>query len=230
MSRRQQPADPLLDVYQCVSDNKDFDTVYDDISAHPEWLTTFANGKNWSVLHHIVDHGNVQQLERLLELQSNNIQFRLLTKTKDDNLTVLDIAKRNSTKHPAMFQRIDRLVKMDELLNHAKERQWPQCKQLIQGCPEILNEKPPYRKYYVLHHIGHVGDRRFFDELHNQYKFDLNLSADKDKTVCEIANENGHQDFASYVKQLRSTQSQILERSNFCDATELWIIDKTLKI
>ncbi|CAF1587603.1 unnamed protein product, partial [Didymodactylos carnosus] len=208
MTRRAQTVEPILNAYQCASDNKDFQAVYKDILAHPEWLSVIPDGKNWSILHHIVQHGDVQQLNRLLDLQRHNLQFRLLIKTKDTNLTVLDIAKQNSTKHPAMFQRIDRLTKMDELLNFAKENQWVKCKQLIRECPEILNQKPPYRKYYFLHHIGHVGEQNVFDELHKQYQFDLSLSVDNDKTVCEIASENGHENFAKYVKQLQKNRTR----------------------
>ncbi|CAF1125668.1 unnamed protein product [Didymodactylos carnosus] len=88
--------------------------------------------------------------------------------------TVLDIASLKDKTTP-MYERINSLIKMDEMLNFAKDANWIKCEEVIQERPKILNEKPPYRKFYLLHHLAYSGAFQEFEHLHEKYHFNLNL-------------------------------------------------------
>ncbi|CAF0856039.1 unnamed protein product [Didymodactylos carnosus] len=182
-------------------ENIDFENVYEAILICPEWLTLIPQDRRWAILHQIVYHGEVDKLDRLLSLQGNNPKFRILSPASDGQ-TVLDIAK-DETK--PMFERINRLKKMDDMLNYAKERNWTKCKELIQERPEIINEKPPYRYFYLIHHLAYSGDTKIFDDLRKKYHFDLNLVVGNNKTAYDIACENEQEEFANYLNQLKTT-------------------------
>ncbi|CAF4622186.1 unnamed protein product, partial [Didymodactylos carnosus] len=164
----------LSDAYSCAHQDDDFETVYRSILMHPEWITKIPDGRKWAILHQIVYHGNVDQLNRLLSLQTQNTSFRLLSKTSDDK-TVLDIARDLMTDNPEMLQQIERLLNIDDLLNNAKKGRWNTCKDILLKMPEIINEKTPYRHFYFIHQIAYVGDKNMFDEFNQQFHFDLNV-------------------------------------------------------
>ncbi|CAF1433087.1 unnamed protein product [Didymodactylos carnosus] len=217
--RSQRPVTPTIDDLNTLArENKDFDTIYQCIMKHPEWLTQIPSGRRWGIIHQIVFHGNVDQLNRLLTQQAQNPNFLLLSKTGDDK-TVLDIAREEVKKNAAMYKRIERLTTMDELLSNAKAENWTACRDLLKKMPDIINEKPAYRRFYFIHQIAYVGDRRVFDEFNQQYHFDLNLLSNNDKSAVDIANDQGHHDFAKYVKSLKEknqsrTTSDQISRAN----------------
>ncbi|CAF2907224.1 unnamed protein product [Rotaria sp. Silwood2] len=102
-----------------------------------------------------------------------------------------------------MYKRIERLVVMDDLLNNAKGRKWEVCKYILNKTPDIINEKPPYRKFYFIHHIAYKGDRKAFDDFNQQNQFDLSLLTNDDKSIIDIANEKGNQDFVQHINSLK---------------------------
>jgi hypothetical protein len=85
-------------------------------------------------------------LNEVLALQTANPQFRLLCKTLD-NKTVREIAADGEHLYPEMKRRIERLVILDQLLNHAKTCEWDSLAELVREQPDIVNEKPPYRRF-----------------------------------------------------------------------------------
>ncbi|CAM4850068.1 unnamed protein product, partial [Rotaria magnacalcarata] len=126
-SRTTQPVRMTIDDLQkSARSNKDFEAIEQGIIDHPEWLIQIPNGRKWAIIHQLVYHGNVDQLNRLLVLQTQNPQFLLLSKTADKK-TVLDIARDEMKRNEAMYQRIERLVTMDELLANAKIGNWELC-------------------------------------------------------------------------------------------------------
>ncbi|CAF1140070.1 unnamed protein product [Didymodactylos carnosus] len=201
MSQHSQPENESFRLAAAIlnaRENIDFENVYQAILLRPEWLTLIPPGHRWAILHQIVYHGKVDQLDRLLALEGNNAKFRILSPTNDGQ-TVLDIAEARP-----MLERINRLKKMDEMLNYAKETNWTKCKELIQERPEIINEKPPYRYFYLIHHLAYTGDTKIFDDLHKKYHFDLSLVVGNNKTAYDIASENEREDFVNYLSKLQT--------------------------
>ncbi|CAF0859423.1 unnamed protein product [Didymodactylos carnosus] len=195
----------LQEAYECAKTNNNWSKVSASIMIHPDWLNTIPHNRRWNILHQIVYSGDVMHLNEVLVLQATNPSFRLLCPTKD-NKTALDIARERKEANPTMLQKIERLKKLDELLNYARECKWPLCKQLIEEEPNIVNEKPPYRRYYLAHHLAYVGQLQIFSEFSGicQFKLDLlgtsNLT--DNKTVNEVARDNNHPDFAEYVERI----------------------------
>ena len=129
----------------------DLEEVLTTIRVHPEWLTDIPAYRRWSILHHIIYYGDVNFLDNILATQQFNTNFRLLHTTRDDK-TVLDIARLHN-ENTDMLTRIERLVALDEMLNLAIECQWDKCHEIVTKNPSYGNEKPPYRRYYLLHLI-----------------------------------------------------------------------------
>ena len=218
------------DLCKCAHANTDFETIEKSLMEHPEWFTQVPNGRKWGIIHQIVYHGNVDQLNRLLVLQTQNPNFYLLSETVDsETVTVLDIAREEKGRNDAMYQRIERLVAMDKLLNSAKQSRWEACHSTLNEMPDMINEKPPYRRFYFIHHIAYVGDQKAFDGFKQKYELDLNLLTIDDRSIVDVANGARHESFAQYVKGLKekqqrrksseqfSPESRLLERAHVSD-------------
>jgi len=161
------------------------------------------------MLHQIVFSGDVMHLNEVLALQANNPDFRLLCKTLDDK-TVREVAADRAHIHPQMLRRIERLVAVDQLLNNAKDRKWELVKQCISLQPDIVNEKPPYRRFYLAHHLAYVGELNMFKELSKHCHFKLDLLAEN-KTISQIAREHNQIAFAEYVDSLTNQPNETTE-------------------
>jgi hypothetical protein len=158
------------------------------------------------MLHQIVFSGNVMHLNEVLALQASNPEFRLLCKTADDK-TVREVASERAHAHPQMMRRIERLVAVDQLLNNAKDRKWELVKQCISLQPDIVNEKPPYRRFYLAHHLAYVGELNIFKDLSTVCHFKLDLLAEN-KTISQVAREHNHIAFAEYIESLHTTSNE----------------------
>ncbi|CAF1595393.1 unnamed protein product [Didymodactylos carnosus] len=68
--------------------------------------------------------------------------------------------------------------------------------------PSFINEKPPYRRYYLVHHLVCIGMVKTFLDFQSLSKceFDLNLLADG-KSIYQIAYEWGSFNFADVIKE-----------------------------
>ncbi len=161
------------------------------------------------MLHQIVFSGDVMHLNEVLALQLNNPNFRLLCKTLDDK-TVREVATERAHVHPQMLRRIERLVAVDQLLNNAKDRKWELVIQCISLQPDIVNEKPPYRHFYLAHHLASVGELNMFKELSKKCHFKLDLLADN-KTISQVARENNHEEFAEHIDSLTNQANETTE-------------------
>jgi len=171
--------------------------------------TKFLLGRRWTMLHQIVFSGNVMHLNEVLALQASNPEFRLLCKTLDDK-TIREVASERAHVHPQMLRRIERLVAVDQLLSNAKDRKWELVKQCITLQPDIVNEKPPYRRFYLAHHLAFVGDLDMFKELSKKCHFKLDLLAEN-KTISQVAREHNHAAFAEYIDNLTTESNETTE-------------------
>ena len=209
-------------LHKYAREDTDFDTIEHGIINHPEWLTQIPNGQKWGIIHHIVYHGNVDQLNRLLVPQTKNQNFLLLSKT-DDGKTVLNIAREKMKTNEPMYHRIERLVAMDDVLNYAKSRDWKVSEYILSRMPDIVNEKPPYRKFYFIHHLAYYGDQQLFEKFKKQCQFLLHLLTNDNKSIVDIAHDKGHTAFAQYLNSLRDkkvhpnfTNEGVLKASVLC--------------
>jgi hypothetical protein len=161
------------------------------------------------MLHQIVYCGNVVHLNEVLAYQLSNQEFRLLCKSLDDK-TVREVATERAHVHPQMLRRIERLVAIDQLLNNAKDGKWELVRQFLRQQPDIINEKPPYRKLFLAHYLASTGQLEMFKDLSDICAFKLDLIAD-DKTINQMARENNHLEFAEHIENLQSTIQETTE-------------------
>ena len=201
--------DASLTLDEAVAYAHEFENLENVVLAiylQPTWLTTIPTGRKWSILHQVVLSGDLLTLDQVLSAQKNNPSFRLLTQTRDNPpKTVVDIAKMRKDD-TTILQRIERLETLYKMLQLGKDTKWDECYKLLEKDPALANEKPPYRRYYLIHHIACVGaidQFKRFQEIPN-LRFELLLRADN-KTIVEIAKENGQNYFADYISQLCST-------------------------
>lgn len=190
-------------LHEAINNAKEFQKfpeVLMAISLHPEWLTKIPEPRKWAILHHVIFSGDVNHLDQLLALQKSNTNFRLLTNTSE-NQTILDIvSSRNDI--PDMKKRIEKLIKLDELLNYAKDCQWDKCYKLIEANPSFVNEKPPYRRFYLIHHMACSNAIKEYERFKKipGCQFDLTLRADRLK-INEIAKEHKRPQFAQFIEK-----------------------------
>ncbi|CAF0733855.1 unnamed protein product [Adineta steineri] len=190
----------LQKAVECARNFQDFPQVLMAISLHPEWLTIIPENRKWAILHQIIFSGDVNQLEQLLALQKLNKKFRLQTNTRQQE-TVLDIAALRKDV-PDMLKRIQQLIKLDEMLTYARDCQWDKCYNIIKENPSFVNEKPPYRRFYLIHHIAYANAIKAYETIKQikGCKFDLNLRADR-KKINLIAKEGQQFAFATYIEK-----------------------------
>jgi hypothetical protein len=190
----------LQEAIECAKNFKNFDDVLMAVSLHPEWLIAIPEKRNWAIIHHVVFSGEIKHLDQLLVSQKSNKDFRLLVESRKHE-TILDIAKLLNDEGK-MYKHIERLVTLDEMLDYAKNSQWDQCYEIVQANPNYGNEKPPYRRYYLIHHIACANDIKQFERFKKipKFTFSMNLRADK-KKINVIARENNGLEFAKYIEK-----------------------------
>jgi hypothetical protein len=179
---------------------ENFQDVLMAVSLHPEWLTLIPDERKWAILHQIIFSGHVNNLDQLLALQKANRDFRLLTNTRDQE-TVLDIASLRKDI-PKMREHIQLLIKIDEMLNYARCCKWDECYNIAKENPTFVNEKPPYRRFYLIHHMACANAIDQFQRF-QQIKgcmFDPTLRADR-KKINVIAREANHPEFAAFMEK-----------------------------
>lgn len=166
----------------------------------------FLSGRRWTILHQIVFSGDIAHLNEVLGYQIDSPDFSFLCKTLDDK-TVREVAIERAHVHPQMLRRIERLVAIDQLLSNARNGKWDLVKQCISSQPDIVNEKPPFRRLYLAHYLATTGELDTFKELSKKCHFKLDLLADN-KTLSQTARENNHTEFADYIDTLTTASSE----------------------
>lgn len=101
-----------------------------------------------------------------------------------------------------MTARIQQLIKLDEMLNYAIECKWDRCYEIAKENPSYVNEKPPYRRFYLIHHMACASATEQFERFKKikDCKFDLTLRADR-KKINTIAKEQKQLQFAAYIEK-----------------------------
>ena len=193
---------------------QNFDNVVMAVSLHPEWLTLIPENREWSILHQVAYSGNLDNLYRVLALQKANPNFKPLTPSRDGK-TMVDAAGER-TDAPEIKAHIQKLVILDTMLSYAKECKWDQCYELVKQNPIFANQKPPYRQFYLIHHMASAGaldQLKRFQEIPN-CKFQVTLRA-TGKTAPTIARESGHIQFAEYLEKNYKALFEDTDDANF---------------
>ncbi|CAF1152490.1 unnamed protein product [Rotaria sp. Silwood1] len=189
------------EIYLCAKHNRNWPKLSNALMAHPNWLTVIPDDHQWAMLHQIVYSGNIKHLDEVLALQTTNSNFRLLCETRDGK-TVREIAAEQVNIHSEMLHHIEQFIVIDELLNNAKNRCWNLVKQCITLRPDIVNKKPPYRRFYLIHHLAYVGNLDIFKELNEICHFRLDLYAEN-QTISQLARQHNKIAFAEYIESLQ---------------------------
>ncbi|CAF1570835.1 unnamed protein product [Didymodactylos carnosus] len=207
----------FAEIYQYAKKNVNPDLIYGSLIYNSNVLTTIPPNETLSILHHIVSHGNLDLFSSVIAIP--NLRFILLTKSAGKpSKDILEISHENikkSQQHKMIYKRIKELNELDKFVEYAKHNQTDQCKQmLIQTDIDLANMKPPYRKYYLIHHLAYANNRREFDELRNlgTCHFNMLLLTSDNKTAAEVAFENHHKDFGNYLESLSPEMKKIREK------------------
>ena len=195
-------------VYDIIKHKKHqrYDAVYCTLLVKPDYLTILPDNESYSILHYIVLHGLLDLFNKVIAIP--NIRLILLSKTATrPSKDVLQISHENQNKsndHKKLYETIDHLVLMDKFVEHGKLNQVNECKRMLEQDEELVNQKPPYRKYYLIHHLAYANDREAFDKLRQLCHFDMTLLTSDKKTASEVAFERDHKNFAKYLESLSS--------------------------
>ena len=190
----------LKNAVEAARDFKDFDKVLLAVSLHPEWLTVIPEERKWAILHQVILSGHVGHLNQLLYLQKPNRSFRLLTDTRD-GLTILAVAQKRDDI-PSMLKYIEKLIKLDEMLNNARECKWNPCYDIVKENPSYFNEKTPYRRYYLIHQLIFADALDQFKRFESIPDFTFNFTIRCDQQKINIfARKHNCNRFAEYLEQ-----------------------------
>ncbi|CAF2869787.1 unnamed protein product, partial [Rotaria sp. Silwood2] len=178
-------------IYDIVkrNDKTQWDLVYRTLLVKSNYLTLIPDNGNYSILHYLVMHGLLDLFNKVIAIP--NIRFILLTKTATKPAKdILQISSENQNKsdtHKKLYETIQRLVEMDKFVEHAKNNHISECRKMLQQDEDLANLKPPYRKYYLIHHLAYANNKGAFDQLHNMCTFDMKLLTNDKKTASEVA-------------------------------------------
>ncbi|CAF1252169.1 unnamed protein product [Rotaria sordida] len=204
------------DIYDIVkrNDKTQYDLIYRTLLAKSEYLTLMPDNDNYSILHYLVMYGLLDLFNKVIAIP--NIRFILLTKTATKpQKDILQIANENQTKsstHKKLYDTIERLVIMEKFVEHAKNNQINECRKMLQQDEDLANLKPPYRKYYLIHHLAFADNKNAFDQLRSMCNFDMKLLTNDKKTASEVAFEHNHTRFATYLESLSPEMRAIREQ------------------
>ncbi|CAM4746651.1 unnamed protein product [Rotaria magnacalcarata] len=191
-----------------------FDEVYRTLLVKPDDFTTIPDNDNYSILHYLVINGALDLFNRIIAIP--NIHFILLTQTATKpRKDALQLAIDNQTKssdHKKLYETINRLVILDKFVGHGKHKQIRDCRNMLLQEPDLINLKPPYRKFFLIHHLAFDNSRDAFDQLRESGVMNMTLLTNDQQTASEIALEQNHKEFAAYLESLSPEMRSIREQ------------------
>ena len=160
------------------------DKVYRFLFLHPDDLFTIPKRRAWSIAHQIVYNGDVFFLKRVLALYYDD-QINIRTPAADEaKSTLLDVARSRRDLCKDMCKYVEDLFLCDDLIQAARNENWKEVEQLLKDHPRLINEKPCYSTYFVLHYLVQNGDRNRLENFFRRFRFDSNVySADRETPV-----------------------------------------------
>jgi hypothetical protein len=206
----------LEEVHDIVKRNErsHFDLVYRTLLVKSNYLSEFPSKEQCTILHYLVQHGAFDLFNKVIAIP--NIRFILLTRTLGKpSKDIEEIAKENKGKsndHKKLYQRIQSLVLMDKFVEYAKLNEIGECKKMLELDRDLVNQKPPYRKYYLIHHLAYANNKDAFDQFQKICTFDMTLLTNDQKTASEVALEQNHTRFAHYLENLSPEMRTLREK------------------
>ncbi len=206
----------LEEIHDLVKRNErsHYDLIYRTLLIKSQYLTEFPGKEQYTILHYLVMHGAYDLFNKVIAIP--NIRFILLsqtlTKPPKDILRIAQENKGKSSDHKKLYQRIENLVQMDKFVEHAKINEINECKKMLELDGNLANQKPPYRKYYLIHHLAFANNKEAFDQLQKLCQFDMTLLTNDQKTASEVAIEQNHTRFAHYLENLSPEMRAIREK------------------
>ncbi|CAF3342810.1 unnamed protein product [Rotaria socialis] len=203
-------------IFDIVKQNEKprFDEVYRTLLVKPEDFTKIPDNESYSILHYLVINGDLDLFNRIIAIP--NIHFMLLTQTATKpRKDALQLATDNQTKssdHKKLYETIDRLVTLDKFVGHGKHKQIQDCRNMLLQDPDLINLKPPYRKFYLIHHLAYENSRDAFDQLRKLGEMEMTLLTNDQQTASEVALEQKHKEFAAYLESLSPEMRNIREQ------------------
>jgi hypothetical protein len=185
------------------------DKVYRFLFLHPDDFFTIPNNRRWPIAHQVVYNGDVFLLQRILALFSDEkINIRTLS---NDKKTLLDVAEERQTVHRDMYNYVKRLFLQDDLIQAAKRNDWRSVEDIIKTNSELVNEKPPYSAYFLLHYLVQNGDINLLKDLFQRFQFDTNVFSDDRETPLDLAKRLKRNDICSVLEPTtrKSAPSQL---------------------
>jgi hypothetical protein len=206
----------LEEVHDIIKRNErsHYDLVYRSLLVKSQYLSEFPAKEQYTILHYLVIHGAFDLFNKVIAIP--NIRFillsRTLTKPSKDILQIAEENKNKSSDHKKLYKRIQSLVQMDKFVEHAKINEINECKKMLELDRDLVNQKPPYRKYYLIHHLAYANNKDAFDQLQSMCQFDMTLLTNDQKTASEVAIEQNHTRFAHYLESLSPEMRAIREK------------------
>ena len=197
---------PFEKVYDLVKNNRQdaFDDVYRSLLMRPDYVSVLPPKESYSIFHYIVIHGALDLFNKVIALP--NLHFNPLTKTATrPSKDIVEISTENRNKSPTyrkLSDTIGNLMKLDKFVDHGKKNHIDDCKSMLYQDPELTNQKPPYRKYYLIHHLAFAGNKAGFDQLREICDFDYKLLTSDQKTASEVALKEDKKEMAEYLEKL----------------------------
>ena len=202
---------------------RNWDKIYQYICIHPTDFFVILPGRQWSIGHQAVYHGDVNLLKRLLTLFSDQ-QIDIRSKTGDGK-TLLDVAKEKQAKHKEMFTYIEHLFDQDELIEAAKASHWPKVMSLLEKNRYLANEKPPYAPYFLLHHVVMNGNEQILKQLLENAHLVTDVRSANNETPLQLATRLRRSTMCSLLQgdthQKSDTSTAQCDTRDFASASRL---------
>ncbi|UJR15023.1 hypothetical protein I4U23_001999 [Adineta vaga] len=186
--------------------NREWNTVYQYISRHPNDFFVILPGRRYAIAHQVVYHGNVAFFKCFLALFSAN-QINLDCKTNDDK-TFLDIAREKQTIYPDMYTYVEYLYAYNQLINEVRNQNWSSIIGMLNENNQLINQKPPHISCFLLHYIVEYGNAQVLEDLLNQFRFQTNVKNSDDETPLDMATRLCKHDMCSILHAKTNIQSQ----------------------
>lgn len=201
-------------VYDIVKNNQTnrFEDVYRTLLRRSDYVSVIPQKEQLAILHYLVLHSAVHLFKRIITIP--NIQFNILMKTDErPQRDIVEICSKlqKTPEVKELSTLIHRLVQIDKFLEYGRRDDYNYISGMADQDEDLINEKPPYRRYYLVHHLAYANDRDGFDKLHKKYNFNLTVLTSDRETASEIAFQQGHTDFGNYLESLSPEMRQIRE-------------------
>lgn len=218
MATATSPSDLLTfdQAYEIIkkNDQSSFEQLYRTLLIRSDYLSSIPPNESYAILHYLVLHGAGTLFNKVIAIPNLmfNIQMKSATKPGKDILEISSENRNKSKEHRQLHDTISTLFRLDKFVDYAKRGQIDQCIKMLEQDEDLVNQKPPYRRYYLIHHLAYDSNRDGFDRIRQACQstpMDLTLLTNDEKTASEVALEQNHQDFANYLESLSSKMRDI---------------------